>query len=155
MSGGPSLLSYCTSIFGNNLKVGLKQEVVRSVAPRKLYTMEAGLSYAIYSVLQLSQRFAVIYYSHCRFLSRSTTGPSNLQKKSYFQILHRIQFPICDFEIYIFYQAPLRETTSAVPKGVITRSFLSPPCFHIPFPRIPGQCFQHLPLSVCCLGTVI
>jgi len=43
---------------------------------------------------------------------------------------------------------PLRKTTKAVANGVIIRSFPSPLCFRIPFAPFPGQCFQHLPLSV-------
>jgi hypothetical protein len=73
---------------------------MRGVAPRKLYTMEAGLSNATYSVLKLSKFLAMIYYSHCQlttiFFHEAPQG-FNLAKKSYFEILRTTQFPGCEF----------------------------------------------------------
>lgn len=135
--------------------MGLKHEVVHSVAPRKLYTMERALIMPL-TVFKLSQLLSIIYFSHCQLTTSFFHGaPQGLQplKKIYIFWNFSIQysFPVAIFKSTSSIRpnvTPLKETTSAVAKGVITRNFPSPLYSHIPFPPIPSQCFQHLLLSV-------
>ena len=98
---------------------------MHSVAPHKLYTMEAGLDNATYSVLQLSQRLALIYYSHCQLTTVSFTKDHrafNLAKKVILKFFIQYNSPVAIFKSTPHIRpsvTPLRETTSAVAKGVI------------------------------------